>query len=103
MNNNYQDILKQLNDKYSQYTEIDNRITEKQKWLIGDNIICVNANFVQNEPSHGAKDGLTEGQLYEILSFRDDDMLIIKNDYNEEVPYFNWRFDKFDNYFLVVI
>jgi hypothetical protein len=103
MSNNYQDILDKLNKNFSQFTETDNRIEPKIKWQIGDVLVCVNANFIKDEPTHGPKDGITEGNLYEIISFRDEDMLNVKNDFLEEVPYFNWRFDKFDNYYLVTI
>lgn len=90
----YNKMMKDLNDKYSSYVEVDNKKEIVSRWIVGDIIICVNNNFIENEPSHGTKDGLTFGSFYKILSIPDGQMIVIKNDHYEDVPYFNWRFDK---------
>jgi hypothetical protein len=88
----YNKMLKDLNNKYSSYTEVDNRVDVKPEWCESDIVICVNNNFIENDESHGHKDGLSLGGIYKVLSIRDGQMIIITNDFYEDVPYFNWRF-----------
>lgn len=90
----YNKMMKDLNNKYSSYIETDNRVEIEPRWHVNDIVICINNNFIENEPSHGPKEGLSFGAFYKILSIPDGQMIIVKNDFFEEVPYFNWRFDK---------
>lgn len=89
----YHQMMKELNNRYSHYDEVDNRV-EVEKLNVGDIMYCINNNFIKDDPSHGPKDGLTLNTIYTILDIDDADMIIIENDNNEKVPYFIWRFAK---------
>lgn len=93
--------VKTLDDKYENYTEIDNRVDEIiVTWEVDDYLICINNNFIREDASHGIKDGLTFGKLYKIISIPEIDMIIIENDLKEIVPYFTWRFYKYNSVFV---
>lgn len=92
----YHEMMQSLKDNYSHYDEVDNT-NEIDIWKINDLVICINNNFIETEPSHGAKKGLSFGYLYKITETPENDMIKIKNDDGEIVPYFIWRFYKLIN------
>lgn len=92
----YLEALKKLQENFSQYIEIDNRIDEipKEIWNIGDYIICINNNFYKDDESHGHKEGITIGKIYKIISVVDEDRITINDDIIKNSSYFKWRFFK---------
>lgn len=92
----YNDSLKKLNEKFSNYEETDNRVEEIVNiWEENDEVMCINNNFMIKDASHGKKEGLSFGKIYKIISVPELDMIIIKNDEDKELPYFKKRFCKY--------
>lgn len=64
----YLDMMKKFKEKYPSYIEIKTNEIERNIFNVGETILCINNNFVITDPTHGLKEGLTFGKIYQIES-----------------------------------